>query len=304
MRGRPNPRSVRSLDEGPVPPAVLLSGDGAGLALLAAEILLARFRREGGTADLTQWTASDLETDSFSAAFRSPSFFARNRIFLLPDLAEAKKNARDELRSYLGAPEPSATLVIPCSDRATARAFAAVAGVRSCAPGEEEAIRELAERAAAIAADAGAKLSPDSAAFLARWVGGDYPRLREETAKLAAFAGGKGPIGEAQIRQLCAGRGAVDPFALADALLRRDAARCLGLFRAFARVADNADYHGLLGALAWKVRKGATGSGPRIPPRRAGEILEALSRLDRGMKGESGLSPEQLFEGVLIRLLA
>lgn len=303
MKGGVFPRPFRSLSEGDPPPAVLLSGDGVGLAALVGELLLERFRREGKTTELTQWTGADLEKDAPSAEWRSPSFFARNRIFLLPDLAETKKKARDEIRAYLAAPEPSATLVIPSSDRGMARSFSAIPGVRSFAPGEEEAVQALAGYAVGFAGRAGAKLDGESAAFLARWVGGDFPRLKEETAKLVAFVGGNGSIGEAQIRELCVACGAVDPFALAEALLRRDAARCLGMFRAFARAAQESDYHGLLGAVAWKVRRAATAPGSRLSARRTGEILAALSRLDRGMKGESGLSPEQIFEMCLIRLL-
>jgi hypothetical protein len=40
-----------------------------------------------------------------------------------------------------------------------------------------------------------------------------------------------------------------------------------------------------------------------LSTRRGGEILAALSGIDRGMKGESRLSPEQQFEIRLLKLL-
>jgi hypothetical protein len=75
------------------------------------------------------------------------------------------------------------------------------------------------------------------------------------------------------------------------------------LFRRFAAGAEAADYHGLVGAIAWFVRRRLADKRTALAPRRGGEILAALSRIDRGMKGESRLSPEQLFEIHLLKLL-
>lgn len=302
MRPARGDSPLRFLLAGNPPAAILLAGDGAGLAGLVAESLVERLRRDGGTAESRVLTAADMDREQAVSEWRLPSFFAKHRVFVLPDLAELKKKARDEIRSYLASPEPSATLVFPCSDRGAARAFSAISGVRTFAPGEEDTVRALAAYAASMARRAGVELGSEQAAFLARWVGADFSRLKEETAKLVGYAGGSGTIGEEQIREICVARGGADPFGLADALLRRDAAQCLSMFRAFARSADGTDYHALLGALAWKVRR-ASAAG-RLPARRAADMLLALSRLDRGLKGESGLSPEQQFELCLIGLLA
>ncbi len=246
----------------------------------------------------------DLEKESPEVAWRTPSFFHRYRIFVMPDLAELKKAPKEALLSYLQAPDPSVLLVLPCTDRWIAKAVSAVPGVKSISPREEQAASALAGYAVAVAREAGKEFPEDAAAFLVGWVGLDYVRLKEEVGKLLSFAGTRASIGEEEVREVCVAGGAVDPFALAEKLVARDRVGCLSMFRKFAAGADSSDYHGLVGAVGWFVRKRLTSRGSSLSPERGGEILSALSWLDRAMKGESGLSPEQLFEIQLLKLLA
>lgn len=283
--------------------AYLLSGDGAGLADLVAELWMGRFLEEGATAELIRWTPADLERESPEAFFRTPSFFSRFRVFVLPDLAEVKKAPREAILAYLAAPDPSVVLVLPCSERNVARAVSAVSGVKTMAPREEQVVSALAGFAVAAARRAGKEFPEDAAAFLVRWVGLEYSRLKEEIGKLLSFAGDRAGIGEEEVREVCVAGGAVDPFGLAERLVGRDRKGCLSMFRKFAAGAEAADYHGLVGAIAWFVRKRLVAKATTLSPERGGEILAALSRIDRGMKGESGLSPEQLFEIQLLKLL-
>ena len=283
--------------------AYLLSGEGAGLADLVAGLWMDRFRTEGITAELARWTPADMDRESLEAVFRTPSFFCRYRVFVLPDLADLKKGAREALLAYLGAPDPSVLLVIPCSDKSAARTFASISGLRSAAPREEQAVSTLARAAVAEIRAAGKDLSEDAAVFLVRWVGMDFARLKEELGKLLSFSADRKEIGEEEIRTVCIAGGAVDPFRLAEKLVKMDKKGCLTLFRRFAAGADAADYHGLVGAVAWFVRRRLADKGGALTARRGGEILAALSRIDRGMKGESRLSPEQQFEIRLLKLL-
>ncbi len=291
-------------------PAYLLAGEGAGLADLLGELLQARFREEGAAVELRLLTAPDIERESPTIEWRTPSFFVTRRVFVLPDVEEIRKAARKEIIAYLGAPEPSVTLVLPCSGRDGQKTFSAVPGVRSASPREDQVVSALAQYVTAMAAEAGKVLAADAAEFFARWVGTDFSRVRAETRKLLSFAGDRHEIGEEDIRAVCVARGEVNPFRLADALFLRDAPGCLSLFRKFSRGAEAKDYHGLVGAIAWdaRMRMGASGYGSRGRPvlsaERGGAILTALSRIDRGLKGESGLSPEQLFEIQLLMLLA
>ncbi len=291
-------------------PAYLLAGEGAGLADLLGELLEARFRDEGAAVELRLVTAADLERESPSTEWRTPSFFASRRVFVLPDMEEVKKAARKEILDYLGAPDPSVTLVLPCSGRDALKTFSAVPAIRSASPRDDQVVSVLAQYATTMAAGAGKELSGDAAEFFARWVGADFSRVKTETRKLLSFAGDRREVGEEDIRAVCVAHGRVNPFRLADALFLGDAPGCLALFRAFAREADASAYHGLVGAIAWEARKRMGGLGygqrgrPALPPALGGAILSALSRIDRGLKGESGLSPEQLFEIHLLKLLA
>ena len=287
-------------------PAYLLYGGGAGLAGLLAKAWEGKLRGGGVPIESYRWTLEDLARESPTAAWRSPSFFARVRIFTLPDLAEMKKAHRDEIKAYLESPEPSATLILHGTDFRQARAFTGARNLLSDAPREEKAVEALARHAVAAAAEGGAKLTRESAVFLARWVGASFDALDAEIGKVLAFAAGRGEVVEEDIRAVCVSRGAVDPFRLAETLVRKDAGACLALFRRFAAAADPDDYHKLNGAVAWFLRSRIQGKGSAggVTPRRAAEIFRVLSRIDREMKGESRLSPGQVYEIRLLSLLA
>ena len=286
-------------------PAYLLYGDGAGLAGLLAGAWEGKLRGEGVPIESYRWTLEDLARESPTAAWRSPSFFCRLRIFTLPDLAEMKKAHRDEIKAYLESPEPSAMLILHGSDFRQARGFSSTRNLVSVAPREEKAAEALARHAVAAAAEGGTKLTRESALFLARWVGGSFDALDAEIGKVVAFAAGRGEVVEEDIRAVCVSRGDVDPFRLAEMLVRKDRKACLALFRRFAAAAEPEDYHKLNGAVAWHLRNrilGTRGAAP-VTPRRAAEIFRTLSRIDREMKGESKLSPGQVYEIRLLSLL-
>ena len=287
-------------------PAYLLYGDGAGIAGLLANTWERKLRGEGVPIELHRWTIEDLGRESPTAAWRSPSFFSRLRIFTLPDLAEMKKAHRDEIRAYLESPEPSAMLILHGTDFRQARTFSGAPNLLSDAPREDRAVEALARHAVFAAAERGARLSRESALFLARWVGASFDALDTEIGKVLAFAAGRGEVVEEDIRAVCVSRGAVDPFRLAETLVRKDRGECLSLFRRFAAVAEPEDYHKLNGAVAWFLRSRIQGKGSAggVTSRRAEEVFLALSRIDREMKGESRLSPGQVYEIRLLSLLA
>lgn len=287
--------------------AYLLAGDGARLAELLAQAWKEREESAGRTAGLSRVTAQDWDRESPVPSFRTPSFFEELRIFLLPDLSELKKGPKAELSGYLASPDPGALLVIPSSDPKPARAWSGIPSVRTMAPREDQVVAALAETAEAIVSRAGRRISREASTFLARWVGEDYPRFRAELEKLVSFAGEE-EIGEEAIRAVCVAGAGVDPFRLADDLIEGNAEGCLEAFRRFAARSDPSGYHALLGAIAWKARRRIGGAAARThsPGRgtaRSVRVLAALSGVDRRLKGESGLSPEQVFEIELLRLL-
>jgi DNA polymerase III delta subunit len=236
----------------------------------------------------------------------------------LPDAGEWKQGPRKEILAYLESPDPSVLLVVPCSDRKIRKLFTSVRGIRLASPGEEDVIDALADFAVSLAAEEGKALSGDAAVFLARWVGADFPRFRAEMGKLLSYGASRGEIGEEEIREVCVAGGSVDPFRLADDLIYRNRKGCIEKLRRFASGAESGDYHSLVGAIAWSVRRKLADTGRRgtgiaarsggagrpFSVERGAEILTALSRIDRDIKGGSGLTPEQVFEIQLLKLLA
>jgi len=287
--------------ERPPAPAYFLYGGGAGLAGLLALEWERRLRDEGVPFETFRWTAADLERDSPAFAWRSPSFFSRMRIFVLPDLAETKKAHRDEIKRYLEAPEPSAMLILHGTDFRQAKSFSGTVNLSSLAPREEQAADALARYAVASAKEAGATLPADSAAFLARWTGGSFETLDVELGKILTFAAGKDAVTEDDIRAVCVFRGEVNPFHLAEALVRKDSGSCIAMLRRFSETAKDEEYHQLIGAIAWHLRGRFRGMGVPVATARAAEVFDVLSKIDRDIKGESKLSPRQVFE---IRLLS
>ena len=305
MKAADPPPIFREWLSGEPAAADLLYGDGAGLAGLLARSWEGKLRGEGIPIESFRGTLEDLARESPTAAWRSPSVFSRLRIFTLPDLAEMKKAHRDEIKAYLESPEPSAMLILHGTDFRQARGFAGAGKLLSDAPREEKAVEALARHAVFAAAEGGAKLTRESALFLARWVGASFDALDAEIGKVLAFAAGRGEVIEEDIRAVCVSRGAVDPFKLAETLVRKDG-ECLALFRRFAAAAEPDDYHKLNGAVAWFLRSRIQGKGGAggVSPRRAAEVFRVLSRIDREMKGESRLSPAQVYEIRLLSLLA
>lgn len=308
MKGIRVPASFRGFITDPPPPAILLGGEGAGLAEMLAELLRARLGGDGGTAELYRLSAMEMERESPVPGWRTPSFFCRFRIYLLPEFGELRKGSRAELLVYLESPDPGVVLLLPCTDRHAMKKLSAIPGMRSMILREEQAGQILSEYCAGRADRAGKEMPEEVALFLVRWTGGDFSRIRSEMGKLLAYAGDRKEIGEEEIRQVCIAGGSVDPFRMADDLIHGRREACIAQFRRFARSAESSDYHALVGAVAWTVRNRAAGPGVSrgkpVRPERAGAVLSALAAIDAGLKGGCGLSPEQLFEIRMLALLA
>jgi DNA polymerase III delta subunit len=291
------PPVLRALLEGDPPPAFVLSGDASGLAELLAERWLERLKSDGCTAELSHMTTLDMERESVTFAWRTPSFFVSRRLFVLPDLADLKKGPRDEIAAYLKEPAPHVVLFIPSSKK---DAISSIKGVKAVNLRTDQVESAMAAFACGVIRKAGISIDTPSAAFLARWIGPDFPRFKEEIAKLLATVGKGKAIGEEEIRGICVASGYdMDPFQFAEALIARDRMKVVTMFRKFSKVAEKDEYYKLLGAVSWKVRA----SGGKLSATWAAALIEALAAIDRGLKGESELSPEQVVEIRLLKLL-
>ncbi len=307
MKPRRIPPHFREWLTDPPPPAVLLGGDGAALAEMAAETLCARLAGQGESVELLRLGILEMERDPPVAEWRTPTFFHRYRVYLLPDFAELRKGPRADLLGYLGSPDPQVALVLPCSDRNAMRKLQAIPGLRSSVLREEQVVRILAEYCVDRAHGIGKEMAEEAAFFLVRWCGGDFVRIRTEMEKLLSYVGERKAVGEEEIRQVCIAGGAVDPFRMAEDLIHGRMEACITRFRRFARSAESSEYHALVGAMAWTIRNRTAGRsasrGTPVRPDRAGAVLSALASIDAGLKGGSALSPEQVFEIRMLSLL-
>jgi hypothetical protein len=194
------------------------------------------------------------------------------------------------------------TVVAPAAKKDGHRALRLLEGVATVLPkGGREVAEVLARAAVRHASRAGVSLSPAGASFLVEWVGPDMVRVREEVEKVVLFAGKGREAGEDEVRQVCVARGGSDPFRVARAVLDGNRNAFLEAFRAYAADAATDDYHSLAGAIGWELRSRMKGGRSPLPPATGERVARALWEIDRGMKGESGLSPGQYLE---IRLLA
>ena len=291
------PASVfRALLEGDPPSAFVLTGDASGLTEMLAESWHARLKAEGHSTEMTFLTPLDIERESFVFDWRTPSFFANYRLFILPDLADLKKGPREEIADYLKGPAHQVTLFIPCSKKDP---ISSIKGVKAVSLRNDQAESAMSAFAAASIRNAGVKIDPQAATFLARWIGLDFPRLKEEITKLLATVDKGKEIGEGEIREICiAGGFEMDPFKFAEALIAGKKDQVVTMFRNFSRAAEKDEYFKLLGAVSWKVRA----SAGKMSVGRASALIDALGAIDRGLKGESELSPEQFVEIRLLQL--
>jgi DNA polymerase III delta subunit len=286
-----------NLLSGPLPPAFVVNGEAAGLTEMLALQCLESLKSQRFSAELTLLTPTDMERESPVFSWRTPSFFASHRLFLLPDLADLKKAARDEIGGYLAQPAHQVILFVPASKKDP---IASIAGVKAVTLRTDQVESALAGYVASVVKARGASISSSASLFLARWIGADFPRLKAEVEKLAAATEKGKAVGENEIRAVCvAGGYEIDPFKFAEALIGRNREQAITMFRKFAKQAEREEYYKLMGAVAWKVRA----SAGRLSPEWGAALIDAMASIDRGIKGESELSPEQFVEIRLMKLL-
>ncbi|HEY5997285.1 MAG TPA: hypothetical protein VIU29_09690, partial [Candidatus Deferrimicrobiaceae bacterium] len=157
------PPVFRALLEGDPPPAFILAGDAAGLAELLAEQWLERLKADGRSAELVHMTPIDMERESATFAWRTPSFFVNRRLFILPDLAGLKKGPRDEIAAYLKEPAPHIVLFVPSSKK---DAISSIGGVKTVNLRSDQVESAMASFACDAVRKAGLSIDTASAGFL------------------------------------------------------------------------------------------------------------------------------------------
>jgi DNA polymerase III delta subunit len=197
--------------------------------------------------------------------------------------------------AFLKSPEPHASVVFAAAGDMDRRMKATIllekhAVVVDCDPlaGAGDAIAW----ARAEAASEGVRIEPAAARLLATLAGGDITRLRAEFERALLFASGDGIITDAAVREVASSPTTQDPWAITNAIERRQAAEAL---RELALKLDAGEVPVMiLGQLGWFVRM-------KLAPARVESAVEAVFRTDLALKTSRG-EPRVLLERLVVEL--
>ena len=197
---------LRGLKKGAAPPdpAYLLYGEEDVLKEEAIRALLnAAVPPDNRDFNLDVRYATDLSPESFDALVNTPPMLADRRAVVirgLEQLGKRKTKLREQLVSYLAAPNPTTLLILvtAAGEDPDADLIRRVTAVRLDALSADRVPRWLQHRATTL----GLSLEPDAATLLLEAVGTDLSALSRELEKLAALTGsGEGEDGEGKERR-------------------------------------------------------------------------------------------------------
>jgi DNA polymerase III subunit delta len=228
------------------PPVTLLWGEDPYLLREAALAIL------GGTTavevDASEWTGGELQ------ALATPSLFGEARALLVNDARSLGKDALDELTTYLGAPDPDATLIVSCVVAERGKVPAGLQKVIEPA-GEirkvDLARKDVESWVVGRATEAGLDLSVPAARALVEALGPDPGQLVAALEQLAAsFPGSR--IGPREVAQQFRGLGEQKTWDLCDRAFTKDLPGAMRSLRAIEEGGDEAIM--VLGGIAARVR--------------------------------------------------
>jgi DNA polymerase III delta subunit len=109
----------------------------------------------------------------------------------------------------------------------------------------------------------GKTMAPQAARMLAEWIGADLARLDGEIEKLVLYVGDRKEISSADVSAVAVATGGYEPFALTNAIGRRDTRKALTILAAM--LTSRGEEIKTLGMLAWHVRKNVSQARPDSP---------------------------------------
>jgi DNA polymerase-3 subunit delta len=219
----------------------------------------------------------------------------------------------DVLEEYVKKPVPETTLVIVASDvdrgRRLYKAFQKHAtivefwGLKNAAQDPKNVrgweLERIAKDAAVLATrtlkEAGYTIDPAAARLLAARAGADIVTLRGDLDRLMLYVGDRRAIDLRDVQDVVSGETLQDQWALADAIVQRDARRALRQL-GLAFESGSVPYM-ILGQLGYCVReKVAAADARRVPA-----AVDALFRADLELKSSAG-DPRVLLERLVVEL--
>jgi DNA polymerase-3 subunit delta len=213
-------------------PVVLVLGDEELLVARAIAETAAQVRAVDPQAEVRELDASGLLPGEL-AELLSPSLFGGNRVAVLLDGQDAKKELVAVVLDYLRQPDPEVTLVVTHAGGAKGKAFAdslTKAGATVVGAAKLTKHRERVDFVTGEFRRLGGKCGADAAEALLEAVGNDLRELAAACAQLTADTGGR--IDVETVARYYRGKAEVSGFTVADAAVagtpRRPSKRCAG----------------------------------------------------------------------------
>jgi DNA polymerase-3 subunit delta len=325
------PRELeRRLKRKEIAPVLFLWGEESLLIDEAIQQIEARLL-EPTTRDFNRdvFYGDEAEAPAIVSAAQTVPWLASHRLVLVRR-AEALARAADAvLTAYCQRPSPSTCLIFTATKADASRPlFASLLKLPWAVRFRRLLPRELAAWVEQRALARGCRLTPEAGAGLIEAVGSDLRALASEIDKLVSYVGPGQTIDAGSVAALTADVREASAFELARLLSAGDLAGALRIWRKFA---SSGEYPGLaLGAIShhvrqlWRLKLAQQAGTP--PERLAAELglppfslprLRALAaalettqlrrwhdllcEADRALKG-SGLAPQAVFEGLILRL--
>lgn len=242
------------------------------------------------------WSMLDLaRTVPMAAPRRIVAFLGAERLFGALRDSEGGSDELEALEAYLKAPDPGTSLAFVASGAVDKRLKAVLlleklATVVECNPLSGSG--DAASWVRAEAAREGVRIEPGAVRLLAALAGPDIGRLRAEFERALLFASGDGIVTEAAVQEIASAPESRDPWALTNAIERRQAGAAL---RELALKLDAGEFPVMiLGQVAWFVRT-------RMPPQSVSRALDAVFRTDLALKTSRG-EPRVLLERLVVEL--
>ncbi|MBA3488933.1 MAG: DNA polymerase III subunit delta [Longispora sp.] len=182
-------------------------------------------------ADIREYDAGDLPSGAFAEAV-SPSLFGGERVLVIRNGQDAKKDLIATLLAYAKAPDPDVFLVVTHVGGAKGKALAEglrAAGAEVIAASKMTRARDRTAFVRDEIRRLGGSCTDDAAEELTTAIGADLRELAAACAQLVTDTGGK--INGEVVRRYYRGRAEVSGFTVADAVVAGDVAGALEALR-------------------------------------------------------------------------
>ena len=276
---------------------LLLGGEGA-LADRAMAKLTAQLREEN--AEVTTLTAGDVIPGDIADAL-APSLFSERRALVLKDLQDLDDECKDEITRYLGAIDPTTTVIFIHKGGVKGKALLdaikkAKPEIIACDALKKEAEKE--QFVKELFLDAGRKATPGAVKALVGALGSDLRELQQAVSQVSLDAP-KGVIDEEIIDTFHKGRVETTGFDVADATLDGDLPTALVSLRS--ALETGTDPVMVTSAIASSLRNLAKVSGTNRGAKSfelAGELGMAPWQIDKARRQLAGWTPRGIASAV------